>query len=587
MTPQTIAITRTAVGLLQGLALCLLYELLEAKTWPATDGLVFAPLLMAAIFVPLVVVSGTGNLGPLTLAIWTGVAVLLCGGLALYDIVRAPLVFSGVAPAPRLTPAAPLWFAVAVVLFIAHTLIVSGEADRKLLASYPRYFDVAWKHGVQLLLATFFVLLFWGVLWLGAELLRLITVEFLATLIKQRWFWIPATALVFTGAIHAADMRSGFVRGTRRGALTLLSWLLPLMTLIAVIFMLALPLTGLDALWSTQRASAILMISAAVLIFLINDAYQDGRPDGPQAVVVRYASVVGTVVLLPLVALAAYALMLRVRQYGWTPERIFGLACIAVAGCYAVGYGLALALSGVSLKGIEATNVYSALAIVAVVLVLFTPIADPARISVADQVRRLEAGTVSLAQFDFNFLRFESGRYGVAALERLATRTSTPVAVAIADRANQTLQLQNRSGVRRTVSSTPTGRAAGITVIHPAGQSLPTGFVRQDWQAFPRQWMLPRCLVADEAKCEAILTDIDGDGEPEILLFALPNGSSAALKLAADGTWTFLGTIANAQCAGVRDALRAGRFETIQPLLKEVQVNGQRLHVNRECLPTG
>jgi len=71
-------------------------------------------------------------------------------------------------------------------LFIIHTLTISGEADRKLIASYPTHFRcrleaTAW----QFVLAVGFVSLLWGVLFLGAETVSvLIRIEFLAELIK-------------------------------------------------------------------------------------------------------------------------------------------------------------------------------------------------------------------------------------------------------------------------------------------------------------------------------------------------------------------------------------------------------------------
>ena len=45
------------------------------------------------------------------------------------------------------------------------------------------------------------------------------------------------------------------------------------------------------------------------------------------------------------------------------------------------------------------------------IVAFFTPIADPARLAVADQVRRLESGRVAPAQFDFTSLRFDGARY--------------------------------------------------------------------------------------------------------------------------------------------------------------------------------
>ena len=127
---------------------------------------------------------------------------------------------------------------------------------------------------------------------------------------------------------------------------------------------------------------------------------------------------VAALVIVPLVVLAAYGLSLRVRQYGWTPERITAAACVVVAACYAIGYAVVTLLSRGSLRGLEAVNVTTAFVIIGVLLALFSPVADQIRISVNDQVSRLEAGRLPSNQFDFGFLRFKAGRYGLAALNQ-------------------------------------------------------------------------------------------------------------------------------------------------------------------------
>jgi hypothetical protein len=76
---------------------------------------------------------------------------------------------------------------------------------------------------------------------------------------------------------------------------------------------------------------------------------------------------------------------------------------------------------------------------------------------------------------------------------------------------------------------------------------------------------------------------LDGDGTAEILLFTTPTGVTAAFQSTADGKWAFLGPLANAHCAGVRDALKAGKFEVVAPLFKEIEVSGQRVRVNSDC----
>ena len=94
--------------------------------------------------------------------------------------------------------------------------------------------------------------------------------------------------------------------------------------------------------------------------------------------------------------------------------------------CYAAGYLFAALRAPLLMKGLERTNVLVACVIVVAVLSLFSPLADPARISVADQLSRLQSGAVPPERFDFAFLRFDSGRYGRMALERLAAATDGP-----------------------------------------------------------------------------------------------------------------------------------------------------------------
>jgi hypothetical protein len=587
---------RLAIGLLQGLALLMLYQAPEQKTWPATDGFVFAPLVAIATFVPLIVISALGHLRLRTLVAWAVIATLLCAGLAIYDIFRDPVFYdifrdpifvAEAGPEPRVLPSAIMWLSLAAVLFIIHILTISGEADRKLIASYPTHFDVAWKHGVQFVLALCFVGLLWGLLSLGAELFSLIGIEFLAELLKRTTFSIPVTALAFSYAIHVTDVRASIVQGARTLALILMSWLLPLMALLGAAFVVALLFTGLAPLWSTRHATCILLVAAAQLIFLVNAAYQDGRGETRAAAILRYASRLAAFVLVPLVALAAYGVMLRIAQHGWTPERIGALACVVVAACYALGYFFAaLRLTG-AMAWLEPTNIFTSLVIVGTLLVLATPVADPARISVADQLSRLQAGTVKPEDFDFGFLRFRAGRYGTHALEQLAARTEGPQASVITARANRALHAKSDWEIRQPLPqpTTPAERRLHITVISPNGATLPEDFVQQDWNAFQPLWRLPNCLYSN-FQCEAILTDLDGDGQPEVLLFS-PNGAADALvafkKRLADDTWTHLGIVVNANCPGVRDALRAGQFETAEPEFKEIAAYGQRLLISTDC----
>jgi hypothetical protein len=579
--PIRTGVVRAIIGLVQGAALYGLFDAFQSKTWPATDGPLFAALCTTAIFVPLIVASALTHLRPRLLAGWALIATLICASLAWYDIYRetTPLQLL-----PRNLPSQNLALALALGLFIGHSLLISGADDHRFIARYPTYFDVSWKLGLQAAMAMFFTGTFWLVLWLGAELFKLIKIDFVSHLIQKNWFWIPATTIALTYALHVTDVRVGIIRGVRTLSCNLLSWLLPLLTLIAASFVVALAFTGLQPLWNTRHASSILLAAAASLIFLINSAYQDGarldeRDPGatrPLPRLLRLAMTAAAVLLAPLVLLAAYGIALRIGQYGWTPERIVATACTLIAGCYAAGYALAGIRSNVSFASLPMTNVATAFAILTALLALFTPLADPARLSVADQLRRLNAGSVTPEKFDYLNLRFDLGRFGVDALQKLTEQKDLPV---VAARSAEFLQKKTRFEVKR---ATPGDRATNITVAWPHGQSLPQAFLQTDWGG-ERSFYLPPCLTMG-TKCDAILADLDGDGVDEIIL--LPASGPAHLFRLNDGqSWFHLGMLAGSNCPGMREALLAGTFELVQPTFKELAISGRHLSLNAplEC----
>jgi hypothetical protein len=589
MPRETLAVVRTMLGLAQGAALYLLYHAADAKIWPATDGQVFAPLVLIAVFVPILAAAGLGNLRLRTLAIWIAAATIVTAGLGAYDIFHDPAggVFD-TATGFRIVASPPLWFATAAGLAITHILIASGDADRAWIARYPRHFDIAWKHAVQVALAGAFVGASWILLVIGAALFHLIGIKFFEELLRKPWFSIPVTTLAFAVGIHVTDVQAGIVRGVRTLALTLLSWLLPLFALIATGFLAALLFTGLEPLWKTRYATGLVLVTAAALVVLINAAYQDGTREHPVALVLRGAGVGAALALTPLVAIAAYAVMLRVGQYGWTPERVIAVACLVAAACYALGYGLAAIASRPWLRWIEATNVATAIVILAVIVALFSPVADPARIAVADQVARLEAGRIPVERFDFAFLRFHGGRYGMAALERLRQKEDGPDAARIAEKANAVLAAKTQDEAERASVNrlTPEARAANIIVAYPKDQPLPANFLHQDWEALPDQWQHPHCLTAHD-KCDAVMLDVDGDGAVEILLAERPNGAFSLYK-ETDGRWKIRGYLVTG-CRDVSKDVRkeflTGNFELAMPEFKDVKAGSGRLEVQpyRDC----
>ena len=570
---------RLATGLLQGLALYLLYLSSDDKVWPATDGYLFAPLLFIALFAPLVAVTGLGNLRWPTLATWTTAVIVIVGAAAWYGIWRVPHDWSG---SPRITPDALLFVMTLGWLFIAHALITGGDEDRRFVADYRTHFDVAWKLGLQALLSGVFVGVFWAVLYLGAALFNLIGIDAIRKLIEHEWFAIPATTLALSAAIHLTDVRAALVRGTRTLVLVLLSWLLPLMTLIATGFLASLLFTGLTPLWKTGFAAGYLLTASGVLVFLINATRQDG--DHPPQMILRLSGSLAAFLLVPLVAISAYAIYLRVEQYGWTAERVTSAACLVVAVAYAGGYAAAALPFGDWLGRVSKWNFVCALLVLIVIAALFSPLADPTRLSVDSQVSRLLAGRIDAKKFDFDYLRWRGGRFGEAALAQLAHVNSGPMAAYIEDKARAA-----KTADKGAVTPPIAADIAANIAVYPAGRTLPASFLHQDWRHDPDASSLPACLTTAEVGCQAFFLDLADDGHEAIVVVGVDRkdivtASNAVFVEDGPNHWHFAGTPDSTwQCKRMLRALRAGDVHLLQPQAtwRDVVVQGVRLGITR------
>lgn len=367
-----IAAARTAIGFAQGVALYWLYWTADGKIWPGDRPELLWPLVTIATFMPLLAVVGIGNLRWRPFSIWMVVVTLLCGGLG-YHMAAQHRTDGGWD--------SWMWASLCIpwLLFVTNALVTAAEVDRRPIATFPTYFDVAWKQATQVALALVFIGLFWIVLWLGAALFRAIRIEAVAEIIASSWFWISATTAATAVALHLTDAQLGLVRAARSLLLNLLAWLMPLLVLIGLAFLAALFFTGLAPLWATRVATASLISAATLLILLINSHFQDGESQGGRSRILIYPRFAGALMLVPLVALASYGLGLRIEQYGLTPQRVLASAFLIVLACHAVGYAIAAIASGPALHGLRATNIASAFVSVAVLLAILTPLADPAR----------------------------------------------------------------------------------------------------------------------------------------------------------------------------------------------------------------
>lgn len=579
---RSVAGTRLLVGLLQGLVLYLIYQAGENKIWHASNSGLYSALLLMMTITPVLLISALGHVPMRTLWRWLLPAAAVLALLGYYDIwsnTGAPYWDTPKTPDAARYPSPILWVHAVAGVLIAHTLVIAGAAAGRRMASYYGIFETASKLLIQFAFAVVFVAISWLVLVLGGELFNLIKLEFLKKLLLKSWFVIPVITFAFAYALHITDVRPAIVRGIRGLVLVLLSWILPIAVLLIGGFLLALPFTGLGALWATKTATALLLAAAALLVVLINAAFQDGESAQEVAAPIRFSARIAAVLLLPLVVIAAYALSLRVGQYGWTVDRLVAAFYLMMAACFAVGYFWAAFRSPQWLSKVATVNVFTAFILLFLLLAIFSPVLDPARISVNSQLAHLKAGKVSADKFDYEYLRFSGKRFGKAALISLAEQTTGKDAATVRMRASAALAKDKEYGTATEKLST--AMLAGNITVWPNTAALPASFIAQDWKQTigEERWKYPACLHDSGQRCDAYLMDIDSDGALDV---ALQNkGSAIHLFRRIGGVWRRAGTLSwHSGCVETAQALKRGEFRVLAPELQDIEIGGVRYHVD-------
>ena len=251
------------------------------------------------------------------------------------------------------------------------------------------------------------------------------------------------------------------------------------------------------------------------------------------------------------------------------------MACVTVAAAYAVGYAIAAVWSKVWFKPVERWNFAVSLLVLAVIAALFSPLVDPMCISVASQLARLESGKVAPEKFDFWYLRHDGGRFGKAALERLA---KSPNAKIVAPAENV---LRNRGFLiaDATPAALTTQELTARLHVHPQGAKLPASFLDQGWNSTGDS-----CLTGDLPKgwvCDAVLKDVDGDGVAEVVLSYGAETSDMWKQIRVyrqeHGRWAVISQFDGQLCKGEFQALLAGRAQGVLPQQRDLQIGGRRL----------
>jgi hypothetical protein len=313
-----------------------------------------------------------------------------------------------------------------LAVMLAAPLFQSVRDEGRWSLPYRRLHGHAWADAVIGAAALAFTGIVFMLAWLIAGLFDLIGIEQIKKLLEKEWFdWILA-GFAFGASVGLLRERDRLLPMLQRLVRIVLEVLAPPLAAALILFLASIPFTGLEKLWkSGVPATPLLLMAGAGAILLSNTVFAEDAESRSRSTVLRLSSLLLVAVVLPLAGIAALSMSIRIDQYGWTPERMWGVVAVIIAITYGLAGWYAIWRGRRDFdEPLRPLQTDLALGLCGVALFLALPIVDFGAVSARSQVARLDAGKVTPAKFDWAAMAFNFGPAGRSKLHLIAERGS-------------------------------------------------------------------------------------------------------------------------------------------------------------------
>ncbi|AUT28246.1 DUF4153 domain-containing protein [Escherichia marmotae] len=400
-----------------------------------------------------------------------------------------------------------LLMGVMLLPWIQQSLRVHNDITR-----YSYFYQSVW-HNVLVLLVIFITNgLTWLVLLLWSELFKLVGITFFKTLFfSTDWFIYLTLGLVTALAVILARTQSRLIDSIQKLFTLIATGLLPLVSLLTLLFIITLPFAGLNAISRHISAAGLLLTLAFLQLLLMAVVRDPQKASIPWAGPLRYLIKTALLVTPLYVLIAAWALWLRVAQYGWTAERLHGALAVVVLLVWSLGYFVSIVWrkgqNPLVLQG--KVNLAVSLLVLVILVLLNSPVLDSMRISVNSHMARYQSGKNTPDQVSIYMLE-QSGRYGRAALESLESDVEY-----MKDPKRRRSLLMAFDGVQRLQQRISEKALADNVLIAPGSGKPDATF----WSAVMKNLYNAMICIEKDA-CVLVEQDLNSDGRAEWILFA-------------------------------------------------------------------
>lgn len=435
---------------------------------------------------------------------------------------------------------------------------------------YPQFYMRLWHNVLTLLIVLVANGLFWLVLLLWSALFKLVGIHFFSTLFfATEGFAYVAIGLITALAVILARTQSRLVAAVQKLLTLIAMGLLPIVSLLALLFIVTLPFTGLEAISARVSAAGLLSTLTLMLLLLVAIVSEPQKRVLPYPRVLR-GMISASLCVAPIyMLLAGWALWVRIQQYGWTPDRLYGALTVFVLLVWSFGYLIGLLRRGRDPGEWQGKVILSvSLLTLAILLLLASPVLDAWRISVNSHMARYHSGKITADQISLYMLD-HSGKTGREALKSLQ---DDGMFTQDRKRKRELTTLLQENKVSPTADD-----LARVVMIAPGSQKPDAAF----W-AFVKEQNYSAASCFEQDACVLVSQDLNGDGQPEQVLYNFIVAESQVFDLK-DREWTQIAFVKLPDGFSKTQLLRAiagNRLDSAPKAWRDIIIDGKRLDVN-------
>jgi len=338
----------------------------------------------------------------------------------------------------------PLFVVALIQISVIITAFIQSWRAKKPHFIYADLFENAWNNHFYLIFSFLLTVGFLLVLGLGTQLFESIGMRISKIIWSKEITPVIVGTLVGTG-IGISREYSSLIFKIRSVFFAIFRVMAYLAAAIVILFTISLPFS-IDKLFDNRSTSMILLSVVGISILLLNtlvDSVSNNEVLNLNASAEKQKSSHFSVwknrifnlqiIFLPILSLlSVYAISLRIMQYGFMPRRLIAIVIALSLSLYSLAYAYQLfKRKSQWVQGLARVNPPLAIFWVALLIALSSPLLDPVRLSVNNQVKRLQSTEVSFEDFDFGALKYHLGKSGKEALDEMLAWKQHPEYLAI------------------------------------------------------------------------------------------------------------------------------------------------------------